>query len=89
MPARLGVPIIVQTGRNQIEDKMACFELGAGDYVVKPVERRELDMPLQAVMRRSDAGAASGKNSSSAMHVIRRGVIPECLGICNCWLGSD
>jgi len=39
----------------------ACFELGADDYVVKPVDPRELDMRLQAVMRRSDSGTASGE----------------------------
>jgi len=61
MRARSQVPIIVMTGRQQIEDKMACFELGADDYVVKPVDPRELDMRLQAVMRRADGNGASGE----------------------------
>jgi len=54
MRARSQVPIIVLTGRNQIEDKMACFDLGADYYIVKPVDPRELEMRLQAVMRRSE-----------------------------------
>lgn len=53
MRARSQVPIIVMTGRQQIEDKVACFELGADDYVVKPVDPRELDMRIQAVIRRA------------------------------------
>lgn len=60
MRARSQVPIIVMTGRNQIEDKMACFELGADDYVVKPVDPRELDIRLQAVMRRSETAGGAG-----------------------------
>lgn len=58
--ARLNTPIIVLTGREQIEDKLACFEVGADDYVTKPVDPREMVMRLRAVMSRSGASSASG-----------------------------
>lgn len=58
--ARLDTPIIVLTGREQIEDKLACFEVGADDYVTKPVDPREMVMRLRAVMSRSGSSASGG-----------------------------
>ncbi len=60
MRARSNIPIIVLTGREGIDDKVACFELGADDYVTKPVDARELLMRVQAAIRRSD-GVAKAK----------------------------
>ncbi len=50
--ARSQVPIIVLTGRDRIEDKLICFELGVDDYIVKPVDPRELKVRLQLALRR-------------------------------------
>lgn len=52
--ARSRVPIIVLSGREGIDDKVACFELGADDYVIKPVEPKELIMRVRAAIRRGD-----------------------------------
>lgn len=52
--ARSEVPILVLTGRVGIDDKLVCFEVGADDYVTKPVDPRELVVRLRAVMRRYD-----------------------------------
>ncbi len=52
--ARSNVPIIILTGREGIDDKVACFELGADDYVTKPVDSRELLMRVRAAIRRGD-----------------------------------
>lgn len=51
--ARTDAPIIVLTGREAIDDKLACFEVGADDYVTKPVDPREMVMRLKAVIGRS------------------------------------
>ncbi|MBT5014295.1 MAG: response regulator transcription factor [Rhodospirillaceae bacterium] len=59
MRARSNVPIIVLTGREGIDDKIACFELGADDYVTKPVDSRELLMRVQAAIRRGDGAEKS------------------------------
>ena len=40
--SRSNVPIIVLTGREGIEDKSASFELGADDYITKPVDAENL-----------------------------------------------
>ncbi|MBT4490762.1 MAG: response regulator [Rhodospirillaceae bacterium] len=51
---RTDTPIIVQTGRDNLDDKLAAFELGADDYVTKPVDPRELTMRLKSVLKRTE-----------------------------------
>ncbi|MFJ3794151.1 response regulator [Kitasatospora sp. NPDC090091] len=48
----LEVPIIVLTGRADIEDKLRAFDAGADDYVTKPFIMDELLARLRAVLRR-------------------------------------
>lgn len=50
--ARSKVPIIVVTGREGLADKLASFDVGADDYVTKPVEPKELAARLRALIRR-------------------------------------
>lgn len=50
---RSSVPIIMLTARDTLEDKSAGFGVGADDYLVKPFELRELDLRLQALIRRA------------------------------------
>lgn len=45
-------PIIVLTALDTYEDKKACFESGADDYIVKPVNVDELILRINALMRR-------------------------------------
>lgn len=53
------VPVLMLTARGALDDKAAGFAEGADDYLVKPFELRELDLRLQAVLRRSSvAGKA-------------------------------
>ena len=51
--ARTDAPIIVQTGRGDLDDKLAAFELGADEYVTKPVDPRELTIRLKVLLKRS------------------------------------
>ncbi len=51
------IPIIILTARTTELDRIAGFELGADDYVLKPFSPRELVARVKAVLRRS-AGAA-------------------------------
>ena len=46
------VPVIVLTGRSGEADRVVGFDLGADDYVVKPVSARELAARVGAVIRR-------------------------------------
>lgn len=47
------VPVIVITARAALEDRLAGFDGGADDYVVKPFETPELVARLRSVLRRS------------------------------------
>lgn len=51
----LGVvtPVLMLTARDTIQDKVAGFESGADDYLVKPFSLVELDMRLKALLRRT------------------------------------
>lgn len=50
-------PIIMLTSRGDEADRLAGFELGADDYIVKPFSPRELVARVKAVLRRHHAGA--------------------------------
>ncbi len=51
------IPIIMVTARGQIPDKVAGLELGADDYMVKPVNTEELAARIRAVVRRHSSEA--------------------------------
>lgn len=52
-------PVIVLTARDAVDDRVRGLDLGADDYVVKPVALTELDARVRAVTRRA-AGLARG-----------------------------
>ena len=47
-----GMPILMLTAADRLDDKAAGFELGADDYLTKPFELRELVLRLRALDRR-------------------------------------
>ncbi|WP_106814034.1 response regulator transcription factor [Microbacterium timonense] len=47
-----GIPILMLTAADRIDDKATGFELGADDYLTKPFELRELVLRLRALDRR-------------------------------------
>src|SRR4051794_18576774 len=51
------VPIIFITARDELDDRMRGFDLGADDYVVKPFSPRELAARVRAVLRRTEPSA--------------------------------
>jgi DNA-binding response OmpR family regulator len=51
------VPVIMLTAHGQDEDKLAAFEAGADDYLVKPFSSRALVARVGAVLRRSQLTA--------------------------------
>lgn len=50
------IPIIILTARTNELDRIAGFDLGADDYVLKPFSPRELVGRVKAVLRRSASG---------------------------------
>jgi DNA-binding response OmpR family regulator len=55
--ARLATPIIMLTARDGLSDKLAGFDAGADDYLVKPFDLPELEARLRSLIRRR--GSAS------------------------------
>lgn len=56
--ARSPVPILMLTARDTLEDKLAGFEAGADDYLVKPFALKEVEARLQALVRRAHGRTA-------------------------------
>jgi len=48
-----GLPILMLTAADRLDDKASGFELGADDYLTKPFEMRELILRIRALARRA------------------------------------
>lgn len=57
----LATPVLMLTARDSLSDKVAGFDSGADDYLVKPFSLVELDVRLNALVRR-----AQGRNAASS-----------------------
>lgn len=53
--AKVMTPIIMLTGRGEVEDKVRGFNSGADDYLSKPFDPDELAVRIQALLRRPKA----------------------------------
>lgn len=47
------IPIIMITAKNQIQDKSKGFLSGVDDYMVKPIDEKELILRINALLRRA------------------------------------
>jgi two-component system response regulator VanR len=47
-----GMPILMLTAADRLDDKVSGFEIGADDYLTKPFELRELVLRIRALDRR-------------------------------------
>lgn len=54
-----GMPILIVTSRNRVEDRVQCLDLGADDYLTKPFSFAELSARIRALLRRSHLSATS------------------------------
>lgn len=52
-------PVLILTARSEIDDRISGLDLGADDYVVKPIDFRELAARARALMRRRSGQAAN------------------------------
>jgi two-component system OmpR family response regulator/two-component system response regulator QseB len=53
----VSTPVLVLTARDAIPDKVRGLDLGADDYVIKPVDLHELAARLRSLIRRSHGQA--------------------------------
>jgi two-component system, OmpR family, response regulator RstA len=61
--AKDSVPILVLTAKGESVDQVLALEMGADDYVVKPVEPRVLLARLEALLRRARPAAAEPRET--------------------------
>jgi two-component system cell cycle response regulator CtrA len=57
--ANIKTPVLILSGRGQIDDKLKGLDGGADDYLTKPFDRRELLSRIQAIIRRSKGHSSS------------------------------
>ena len=53
MAGRFGIPLVMLTALSEEEDRIVTLDGGADDYIVKPINPRELLARVHAVLRRS------------------------------------
>jgi two-component system phosphate regulon response regulator OmpR len=53
-----GVPILMLTARDEMENRIKGLEIGADDYVAKPFEARELSLRINNILKRAQPPAA-------------------------------
>ena len=51
------IPVVLLTARGAVIDRIVGIEMGADDYLAKPVDLRELEARIKAVLRRSGTPA--------------------------------
>lgn len=83
--AETRVPILMLTARDTLDDKLAGFDAGADDYLVKPFAIPELEARLLALDRRSRAVSrtlrvADLELDTETRRVTRAGVVLEVQG---------
>ncbi|MFF3325634.1 response regulator transcription factor [Streptomyces sp. NPDC002889] len=71
------VPIIILTARSTEADRVVGLELGADDYVAKPVSTRELIARIRAVTRRTAAWAGAPPATAAAVAAPAPGASPH------------
>lgn len=64
----IGTPALFLTAHDAITDKVAGFEAGADDYLAKPFSPRELEMRVEALLRRG-GGEASGNKPGERIQI--------------------
>jgi DNA-binding response OmpR family regulator len=63
-----GVPTVVLTARNGVEERIRGLQHGADDYVTKPFSPTELVLRVQAVLHRLHGGASTEPGPASYGH---------------------
>jgi two-component system alkaline phosphatase synthesis response regulator PhoP len=60
-PATSKIPVIFLTAKSGEFDEVLGLELGADDYIIKPISPRKLVSRVRAVLRRFETATAEGK----------------------------
>ncbi|BBF43090.1 two-component response regulator colocalized with HrtAB transporter [Lachnospiraceae bacterium KM106-2] len=61
------IPILMITAKDQMEDMEKAFQVGTDDYLVKPVNMKELVLRVRALLRRSQITSEKKLKAGSAI----------------------
>jgi len=74
--AQIATPVIILSGLGELDDRVTGLDSGADDYLIKPVERRELVARIGALVRRSMgqiSGLAGGQATDETPLLAKKG----------------
>lgn len=63
--SEISVPVIMLTAKDQVDDRVKGFELGANDYLVKPYAFAELLARVQNALRQNNGKSSNGNGTNS------------------------
>ena len=69
-PAGAGTQIVVLSAQDAVDAKVRALELGADDYLVKPVESRELVTRIKVMLDRADRLRQQGSQTRGRLTVV-------------------
>jgi len=64
-PLLADTPILFVTARGRAEDRIRGLQIGADDYITKPFSLQELELRIQAILRRVQTGPGKPKSASA------------------------
>ena len=67
--SRRDVPVLMLTARDTLAEKLAGFEHGADDYLVKPFQLEELEARLTALIRRNTRAISAGNLTVASLNL--------------------
>ncbi|WP_063549000.1 response regulator [Burkholderia territorii] len=70
MRAFTNVPVLILTARADVYDQVAGLEIGADDYVTKPIEPRVLVARARALLRRAQPAASEPHTDTPAHELV-------------------
>ena len=65
-PSTADLPVILLTARAEESDRIVGLELGADDYITKPFSAKEVVARVNALLRRSQRGAARAADATAS-----------------------
>lgn len=68
----LATPVLILTARDELDSKLACFELGADDYLAKPFSLAELEARVAALHRRASGSVVMNVAAIGTLRLDRR-----------------
>lgn len=63
LKAMADVPVVLLSSRDDLRDRLYCFEVGADEVIIRPVSAAELSVRMQTVLRRRRTDEQRGINA--------------------------